>query len=187
MKSIFLFLEDLHWNLRCRYNFWLHGHYGLTRIIEIMPFRFLLKYLRKYGATIGSGVIIDSGIKIHRPDKHRPLKNLIIGNDVYKGHRILLDLTCRVVFENNIAMGSDCQIWTHVGDFKNNLRDGDDYKEKMADVTVKEGVICYSNVIINPGAEIGKNSRILALSMVSNKIPDLQIWAGVPAKFIRNR
>jgi acetyltransferase-like isoleucine patch superfamily enzyme len=152
-----------------------------------MPFRFLLKYLRKYGATIGSGVIIDSGIKIHRPDKNNPLKNLIIGNNVYLGHRLLIDLTSRVIFENNTAMGADCQIWTHVGDYKYNLRDRSDYNERIADVIVHEGVVCYSNVIINPGAEIGKNSRVLALSMVSNKIPELQIWAGVPAKFIKNR
>jgi acetyltransferase-like isoleucine patch superfamily enzyme len=187
MKKLFLAIEDLNWTIKCSYNFWLHGPYGLTRTIEKMPFRFLLKYMRKYGASIGYGVIIDSGIKFHRPDRSVPLKNLIIGDNVYIGHRILIDLTSTVVFENNTAMGADCQIWTHVGDFKDKLRDKDDYKEKIAQVMIREGVVCYSNVILNPGAEIGKKARVLALSMVSQEIPDSQIWGGVPAKFIKQK
>jgi acetyltransferase-like isoleucine patch superfamily enzyme len=187
MKKLFWALEDLGWNFKCRYNYWLHGPYGLTRNIERMPLRYLLKYMRKYGATIGTGVIIDSGIKIHRPDKYLPLKNLIIGDNVYIGHRVLLDLTCKIVFENNTAMSADCQIWTHVGDYMNNLKDHSDYKEKTKQVVIREGVVCYSNVILNPGVEICEKSRVLAMSMVSNRIPPMQIWAGVPAKLVKER
>lgn len=187
MKRIFWAFENIGWTIRCSYNFWLHGPYGLTRILERMPLRYLLKYMRKYGATIGTGVIIDSGIKFHRPDKQTPLKNLVIGDDVYLGHRLLIDLTCKIIFENNTAMGADCQVWTHVGDYMNNLRDQNDYKEKTAQVILREGVVCYSNVILNPGAEIGEKSRVLALSMVSKKVPPLQIWGGVPATLIKER
>jgi acetyltransferase-like isoleucine patch superfamily enzyme len=187
MKKIFWILEDLKWNISCRFNFWLHGPYGLTRTIEKIPFRFLLKYMRKYGANIGSGVVIDSGIKFHRPDKQRPLKNLFIGDSVYIGHNILFDLTDKIIIENNICIGSDCQIWTHVGDFMNEVRNKEDYFEKIASVRLNEGCLCYSQVIINPGSVVGNKSRILAMSMVSGSIPDNQVWAGVPAKFIKKR
>lgn len=187
LKQLLFRMEDISWSIRCSYNFWLHGPYGLTRTIEKIPFKFLIKYMRKYGAKIGAGVIIDSGFKLHRPDGQLPLKNLVIGNDVYIGHRILIDLSAKVIFENDSAMGGDCQIWTHVGDYNEKLRDKSDYREKIAHVIIHEGVICYSKVILNPGVEVGKKARVLALSMVSNKIPDSQIWGGVPAEFIKNR
>jgi biotin carboxylase/acetyltransferase-like isoleucine patch superfamily enzyme len=187
MKEFFLKIEDINWAIKCKYNFWLHGPYGLTRIIERMPFYFLIKYMRKYGATIGTGVLIDSGIKFHRPDKKRPLKNFIIGSDTYVGHRILLDLTEKIIIGDNVAIGSDCQIWTHVGDFKNEVRNTTDYHEKIAPVILHAGALCYSHVIINPGVEIGRKVRVLAMSMISKNIPDNQVWAGVPAKFINER
>lgn len=187
MKSIFFFFEDLAWNIRCRYHFWLHGPYGLSRVVEKIPFRFLVKYLCKYGATIGVGCIIDSGFKIHRPDKILPFKNLIIGNNVYIGHNILLDLTEKILFEDDSAMGANCQIWTHVGDYSEKLRDKNDYKELVAPVIIKRGAVCYSGVLINPGVEIGEQSRVLALSMVSKIIPSKEVWYGVPAKFYKKR
>lgn len=187
MKKIFWQIEDFIWTIKCWYNFWLHGSYGLTRTIEQIPFKYLLKFLRRYGATIGSGVILDSGFKIHRPDAKKPLKNLFIGQNVYIGHRILLDLTDRIIFEDDTAIGADCQIWTHVGDYQNKLRDKADYTEKIAPVVLHIGALVYSNVVLNPGAEVGKNSRVYAMSMVSNSIPDVQVWAGIPAKFLSNR
>lgn len=187
MKKIIIYFEDIYWSIKCRFNFFLHGSYGLTRTIEKIPFRFVLKYMRKYGATIGAGVIIDSGFKLHRPDSITPLKNLIIGNNVYIGHNILLDLTDKIIFEDNSAMGANCQIWTHVGDYVHELRNKSDYFEKVGRVVISSGAVCYSNVIINPDVIVGKNSRVFALSLVSSIIPESQIWAGIPAKFKFNR
>ena len=187
IRRFFLIIENIIWNFRCRYKFWLYGPYGLTKVIENMPFYFVIKYLRKYGAQIGENCIIDSGLKIHRPNNFTPFKNLIIGTDVYLGHNLLIDLTEKVVFENNVALGADCQIWTHVGDCKYLLRDKNDYNERIRPVIFKEGFIGYSGVIYNPGAILGKYARVLALSMVSRTVPDKEIWGGVPASIIKKR
>jgi len=180
-------MENIVWNVRCRYNYWLHGPYGLARIIEKMPFKYTIKYLRKYGANIGDNCIIDSGFKIHRPDSKKPFKNLIIGNDVYIGHNILFDLTDKIIIEDNVAIGGNCQIWTHVGDFIEHQHDKNDYEEKIFPVTIENGVICYSGVILNPGVLVGKRSRVYALGMVTKNIPDNEIWGGIPAKKIMIR
>ncbi|HOZ14472.1 MAG TPA: hypothetical protein PK784_06760 [Tenuifilaceae bacterium] len=186
IKDIFILIENHIWNLRCRYNYWMHGAYGLTRTIEKMPFRFVVKYFRKYGATVGENVIIDSGFKIHRPSSGLPLKNLVIGDSVYIGHRVLFDLTEKITFENNTAMGADCQIWTHVGNYKENLRDKNDYKEKIAPVILRSGVVVYSCSVLNPGTDIGEKSRIFGLSMVGGAIPGSEVWGGIPAKYIKS-
>jgi acetyltransferase-like isoleucine patch superfamily enzyme len=187
IKKIFWKIEDWIWHFRCVYKFWLHGTYGLASIVERMPFRFTIKYLRKYGATIGDNCIIDSGFKIHRPDRKIPFKNLIIGNNVYIGHNILLDLSDKIIFEDNVAIGANCQIWTHVGDFVNLLKDKNDYSEKIAPVKFSNGVLCYSGVLINPGVTVGLQSRILAFAMVNANIPDKEIWRGIPACFYKSR
>lgn len=187
LKKLFLNIENLIWNIKCKYNYWLYGSYGLTKVVEAMPFRFVIKYLRKYGAEVGDSCIIDSGFKVHRPDKKKPFKNLIIGTNVYLGHNLLLDLTEKVIFENNIAIGANCQVWTHVGDFKYFLRDKNDYDERIKEVIFKEGFLGYSSIVFNPGAILGKHARVLASSMVSGNVPEKEIWAGVPARFIKKR
>ena len=187
MKALFWFFEDLGWNLRCRYNLWLHGPYGISKVVEEMPFRFIIKYLRKYGATVGENCIIDSGFKIHRPDKIKPFKNLILGNNVYLGHNAILDLTEKIIIEDNVAIGANCQLWTHVGDFRISLRDKNDYSELTKPLLIKEKVICYSGVLFSPGVVIGKQARVYAYSMVNKSIPEKEIWGGIPVKFIRKR
>ena len=42
---------------------------GLSGVIERMPSHFLIKYLRKYGATIGEGCLIEKGLNLHRPEQ----------------------------------------------------------------------------------------------------------------------
>ena len=78
LKRVFWSLEDLGWNLRCRYGFWLHGPYGLAKVIEKMPFRYIAKYLRKYGATISDTTRIERGMIIQRPDPVKPFNNMIL-------------------------------------------------------------------------------------------------------------
>ncbi|MBA7529199.1 hypothetical protein ES705_21392 [subsurface metagenome] len=187
VKYIFLTIEELIWDIKCRYKFWLLGPYGLSKVIENMPLHFMIKYFRKYGAEIGENCIIDSGIKIHRPGNKIPFENLVIGSNIYLGHNLLIDLTDKIVIENNTALGANCQIWTHVGDYKYFLRDKEDYKEIIGPVIFKEGFCGYSGIIFNPGAILGQYARVLALSMVSGTIPDKEIWGGIPAKFIKKR
>lgn len=53
-------------------------------------------------------------------------------------------------------------------------------------VVIKENAFIGAHSIILKGVTIGKNSIIGAGSVVTKSIPDNQIWAGNPAKFIRN-
>lgn len=52
-------------------------------------------------------------------------------------------------------------------------------------VLIKEGAFIGGHSIILKGVTIGKNSIIGAGSVVTKDIPDNQIWAGNPVKFIR--
>ena len=56
---------------------------------------------------------------------------------------------------------------------------------KSAPVLIKEGAFIGAHSIILKGVTIGKHSIIGAGSVVTKSIPDGEIWAGNPARFIR--
>lgn len=182
MKRLFWTLEDIKWSMRCRYNFWLHGPYGLAKVIEKMPFRFIAKYLRKYGAEIGESPVIDTGIIIHRPDMKKPFRNLVFGDNIYIGHNTLFDLSEKIVLENNVKLGAGCQLWTHIGFFSDDeTGKPPQYQELYKPILIKEKAICYSGVIISPGVVIGSLSRVGANSVITREVPANSFSAGNPA------
>jgi putative colanic acid biosynthesis acetyltransferase WcaF len=181
LKKIFLSLEDLCWNIKCRYGFWLHGPYGLARVIEKMPFRYIGKYLRKYGATVSDTTRIERGMIIQRPDAVRPFKNLILKEGSFVGYKAIMDLSEPIVFEEYAGIGGFCQVWTH-----QTTTLIPPCPENTGPVTLKRNSICYSGVIVSPGITIGENARVGACSLVNKDVQDNTFVGGVPAKPIHS-
>ncbi len=57
----------------------------------------------------------------------------------------------------------------------------------VKDVIIGNGVWIGSNTIIMPGVTVGNYAVVGAGSIVTKNIQDFEIWAGVPAKKIRDR
>lgn len=178
-------MEDISWNLSCRYNFWLYGPYGLAGTIESMPSRFTIKYLKKYGATIGEDCRIEKGINIHRAGTKIPFKNLVIHNNVYIGHKTKIDLTRKVTLHDNVIIGSRCMLWTHASDYEYDKMARPRYIENSGDIEIFDYSLIYSGVIISHGITIGRNVKVGAGSMVNRSIEDNYFYGGVPAKMIK--
>jgi len=183
IRSVLLFFEDIHWNLSCRYNFMLYGPYGLSGVIERMPSQFLIKYLRKYGATIGKNCLIEKGLNLHRPEDKSPFKNLVVGNNVFIGHKTKIDLSRTVRIYDNVLIGSRCMLWTHSSDYVyENLVPL--YREYYGEIEICEYALIYSGVIISYGIKVGNNAKVGAGSMVNRSLEAKCFYGGVPAKFI---
>jgi len=180
MKRTLLLIEDLIWNLRCKFNFYLHGPYGVSKCIEKMPFQFIIKYMKKYGANIEEDCRIETGIILHRPDMKIPFRNLRLGKGAFIGHKSIIDLTDQIIFEDYSGIGGYCQIWTHQ---TTSLYPPS--PEVKFPVKLEKGAICYSGVIVSPGITIGSNSRVGANSVVNKNIEPNCFCAGLPAKTIR--
>lgn len=56
---------------------------------------------------------------------------------------------------------------------------------KVSPIVVKDGAFIGAQSIVLKGVTIGENSIIGAGSVVTKRIPDNEVWAGNPAKFIR--
>ena len=184
LRYFFLIFEDIRWNLRCRYFFWLYGPYGLAAVIESMPSHFLIKYLRKYGASIGDNSMIEKGLNLHRPEVEKPFKNLVVGNDVYIGHKVKIDLSQKVTIHDNVIIGSRCMLWTHASYyFYENVAPV--VKEHCGEIELFEYALIYSGVIISYGIKIGKRAIVGAGSMVNRSVEDKCFYGGVPARLIK--
>lgn len=182
MKNLFWFFEDILWSIRCSYNLWLHGPYGLAKVIERIPFRFLVKYLRKYGATIGNDCRFERGLNLHRALGKKPFENLVIGNGVYLGHNTLIDLTEKVEIKDKVIIASRCQIWTHASVYKGKDVINPEYSEHKGGVSIGECAIIYSGAIITHGVRIGEMARVGACALVNKSVEAGTFVKGVPAK-----
>lgn len=89
---------------------------------------------------------------------------------------------------NNVKIGGGCKIITsdfHSLDPKTRASKLDLENRVNAPVTIGNNVFIGMGSIILKGVIIGDNSIIGAGSVVTKPIPPNQIWAGNPAKFIR--
>jgi len=53
-------------------------------------------------------------------------------------------------------------------------------------VSIQRNVWIGANVVVLPGVHIGENAVIAAGAVVTRDVPANQIWAGVPARYLRD-
>ena len=86
----------------------------------------------------------------------------------------LLQARSGIVVEKDVQLGSHCALYSE------STIDG-----KKGGIVLKENCRIGSHCTIMPGVTIGSNSVVGANSFVNKSIPDNEVWAGVPARFIK--
>lgn len=87
----------------------------------------------------------------------------------------------------NVLIGGDCKIYDtdfHSIRYDNRIIENDS-NIKVAPVSIEEGSFIGGGSIILKGVRIGKFSVVGAGSVVTRDVPDNEIWAGNPARFIK--
>lgn len=119
-----------------------------------------------------------------------PGGKLIIGDNVGIS---ATSFACKgeITVGNNVRIGSGCVIHdTDHHSLNAEARTGANKKEDVAGaikkpVIIKDNVFIGARCLILKGVVVGENSIIGAGSVVTKNIPDNEIWAGNPAKFIK--
>lgn len=92
-----------------------------------------------------------------------------------------------ITIEDHVLIGSGTKIWDtdfHSLDFYNRIYGGDT-EIKSDNIWIKEGAFIGACSIILKGVTIGRHSIIGAGSVVTKNVPDNEIWAGNPARFVK--
>ena len=101
--------------------------------------------------------------------------NTFIGEDI-RWDTVRPDL---IIIEKGVRLTAGTNIITHFIDPQTNVF-------QKAEVRIKEGAFIGVNTIITKPVTIGKYSVVGAGSVVTKDIPDYEVWAGNPAKFIKS-
>ena len=117
-----------------------------------------------------------------------PTGNINIGNIDGMSNSCLYSM-CSITIEDDVIIGSGVQIYDtdfHSLTLEKRMLLKNDPDIRKSPVLIETGVFIGTNVIILKGVTIGTRSVIGAGSVVSKNIPANEIWAGNPAKFIKN-
>lgn len=92
-----------------------------------------------------------------------------------------------ITLENNVMLGGSVKIYDtdfHSIEYENRMKKPDPNIQAKP-ILIKEGAFIGAHSIILKGTTIGRHAVVGAGSVVTKNIPDNEIWAGNPAKFIR--
>lgn len=127
-------------------------------------------------ATYGRDSLIFGRITVFTPNK------IYFGTNSTLNEGVILNARGGIEIGNNVHISPNVIINSGTLDYKNKQENR--FHEESR-VVIQDGVWLASGVIINPGVTIGKNSVIGAGSVVTNNVPDDEVWVGVPARFLK--
>lgn len=90
-----------------------------------------------------------------------------------------------ITLGNNVLVGGNTKIYDSDFHWLNFERRMNEQGGATSPVIIKDGAFIGAHSIILKGVIIGEKSIVGAGSVVTKSIPDGEIWAGNPAKFIR--
>lgn len=185
----------------------------IHRIKEQRLYKYNVRLLRLHGAKIGSNFscngklyvsgsgFIDIGkdVTINSSIENNPVAGVGYSAILMQGGKLQIgdgvgisntSITCAngIIIEKDVAIGAGCMIADT--DF-HSLNVIERHREvdlgiRTAPIKIREGAFVGSRAIILKGVTIGKESVVGAGSVVTKDIPDGEIWAGNPAKYIRS-
>ncbi len=101
-------------------------------------------------------------------------ENLKLGKNFDIGEFTYINSNFGVEIQDSVQIGSHCAIYSH-----------STIDEKMGKVILEKNCKIGTHSTIMPNVSIGENSIVAAYSFVTKNIPENELWAGVPAQFIK--
>ena len=148
---------------------------------------------KRNSITIGKNVQIRSGkaYNIIGGDTRLILRTIDdgqirIGNGVGISNSAVVSANS-ITIGDDVFIGGSCAIYDtdfHSSEYDQRINQGDK-NIKSAPVIIKKGAFIGSRCIILKGVTVGEEAIIGAGSVVTKDIPDGEIWAGNPAKYIK--
>jgi len=169
-----LWIRTIHVHLRRL----LFGGESVLEILPRLPMDLIPATLRELGAVIGARPCIKPGLRILAP--HGDLSGLTIGDNVHFGSDVLLDLTAPITIGDDVAVGA----WVNILTADQRFGAADDAEPRL--VTIQDGALIATSVVILPGSTIGRNAVIAAQTLIERPVSPRTIVAGSPCRVVGN-
>lgn len=133
----------------------------------VLPSNFRRLLLRLFGASVGSGVLIRRGVRVHFP------WNLEIGDDCWIGEEVWFINHEKITIGSNVCISQRSMICSGGHDYRSaSLR----YAHRR--VVIKDGAWVCLDAKVLPGVTIGECSVISAGEIVRKSLPDYSMLVG---------
>jgi acetyltransferase-like isoleucine patch superfamily enzyme len=166
------------WAVVVRYRIW--GIEGVNEALTRMTIG-VADMLAQFGATVGEGCVIHGPLIIH--NARDGYCNLRIGDRVHIGRQVLLDLTDKVVLQDESVISMNCALLTHQDVGQRALRAR--YPGRRAPVAIGQGAYLGANAVVLPGCRVGARTVVGAGAVVAKPLPDDVMAVGVPARVVK--
>lgn len=135
---------------------------------------------------IGSNTTVENGVSFQIFHPFREHRAIVIGDHVYIG------TGCQFMVNSQITIGSNSMVATGtiLVDNGHEFARGELIRSQpltTSKIVIGEDVWIGAGCVVLLGVEIGNGAIVGAGSVVNKSIPADQVWAGVPARFIRER
>lgn len=148
---------------------------------------------KRDGIFFGDDCILRSGIATNPLGGSNHLIFVLGDKGIIKcGNEVGISNSCirintELLIEDEVNIGGDCKIYDtdmHPIEYEWRIHNPEGHV-KMAPIHIKKGAWIGAHSIILKGVTIGERAVIGAGSVVTKNVPDDEIWAGNPAKFIK--
>jgi len=140
------------------------------------PNRFKASILRKFGASVGCGLLLKPKVNIHLPWK------LSIGDHTWIGEDVMIINFAGVNIGSHCCISQRAFLCTGNHDFRD-----PSMPFRNAPITIKDGAWVGAQSFVAPGVTIGVDAVIRAGSVVLEDMPDNMICGGNPCAPIKPR
>lgn len=148
----------------------------MLRSALIVSSGFRSRLLRLFGAKVGKGVYIKPGLRVKFP------WYLEIGDHSWLGEDLWIDNLAQVKIGPHCCLSQGAYLCTGNHDWSSaNMR------LFRRPIVCERGSWVGAKVILCPGVVVGEGAIVAAGSVVTSSVPDMEIHAGNPAKFVKNR
>lgn len=132
-----------------------------------------IELLRLFGAKIGRDVVIRTNVNISFPWR------LSIGDHVWIGEDVGILSLAQVTIESNVCISQRAYLCTGSHDFRR-----EDFKLRVAPISVRERSWIAASSFIAPGVEIGPDAVVSAGSVVFENVAPGTLVRGNPATVV---
>lgn len=133
-------------------------------------------WLKCFGATIGSGVVIKPGVNIKYPWK------LSVGNHCWIGEEVWIDNLDQVTIEDHVCISQGAFLLCGNHNYTRS-----DFKLMIAPIVLKQGSWVGAKSTVGPGVTLESHAVLALGSVTSTNLEAYAIYRGNPALKIKQR
>lgn len=138
--------------------------------------------------TVGKNIIVQKGTILHcgGMEWSKGEGYIRIGNDSVISPYCIFYGAGGIEIGNRFDCGPNVMIFSSRSDYNATIIGKKNEAKCFEKVSIGDDVILFAGVIVSVGVTIGDRAVVAAGSVVLSDISPMEVWAGVPAKFVRS-